>query len=247
MADAKYWYHIAIAMEETMQTVIGESGEVWSSSESAQRADGSPFEVGEDKHRHPASNRLGVWSRSMSQIPSSFLASCAQLAEKCANLYQRNTPLWVQFSGALDESLRPQGERPKPPPPMGLRELSRVLAITCITYKLGAYRLSTRKRRPIIHHKPRANHIRPPVHRPRHKRHLQQTTQLVLVLYTRLGMHESTLVGNRTITPNKDVIGDRLPEYFDFEHVGDDFLGFAVDVGVDEGDVVVARDYVAEG
>lgn len=60
-------------------------------------------------------------------------------------------------------------------------------------------------------------------------------------------MYETALVGDGTITSDKDVVGDRLPEYLDFEDVCDDFLCFAVDVGVDECDVVVAGDDVSEG
>jgi len=37
-----------------------------------------------------------------------------------------------------------------------------------------------------------------------------------------------------------------LTEYFDAEDVGDYLFGFALDVGVDEGDVVVRYDNVAE-
>jgi hypothetical protein len=38
-----------------------------------------------------------------------------------------------------------------------------------------------------------------------------------------------------------------LAEYFDAEDVSDYFFGFALEVRVDEGDVVVGDDYVAEG
>lgn len=79
-----------------------------------------------------------------------------------------------------------------------------------------------------------------------HQGDLEQTTQLVLVLYARLGMHETTLVGDGTITSDEDVVGDCLPEHLDLEDVCDDFFCFAIDVGVDECDVVVAGNDVAE-
>ena len=80
-----------------------------------------------------------------------------------------------------------------------------------------------------------------------HQRYLEQATQLILVLYTRLGMDEPSLVRDRAITAHKDVISNRLPENFDLENVSDDFFCLAVNVRVDEGDVVVAGDDVSEG
>lgn len=59
-------------------------------------------------------------------------------------------------------------------------------------------------------------------------------------------MYETALVCDGTITSDEDVVGDGLAEYFDLEDVCDDFFRFAVDVGVDECDVVVAGDDVAE-
>ena len=76
---------------------------------------------------------------------------------------------------------------------------------------------------------------------------MQQATELILVLYARLGVYESALVRDCAIGANKDVIRDRLAEDLDLEHVRDDLLRLAVDVGMHEGDVVVARDHVAEG
>jgi hypothetical protein len=59
-------------------------------------------------------------------------------------------------------------------------------------------------------------------------------------------MDESTLIRDRTITAHKDVISDRLPEHLDLEDIGDDLLCLSVNVGVDERDVVVTCDDVAE-
>jgi hypothetical protein len=76
--------------------------------------------------------------------------------------------------------------------------------------------------------------------------HLEQTAQLVLVLYARLGMHEAALVRDRTITADEGVVGDGLAKDLDLEHVCDDLLCLAIDVGVHECDVVVGGDNVAE-
>lgn len=60
-------------------------------------------------------------------------------------------------------------------------------------------------------------------------------------------MHEAALIGEGHVGAGEDVVGDCLPEDLDAEDVGDDFLAFALEVGVYEGDVVVGADDVAEG
>jgi hypothetical protein len=59
-------------------------------------------------------------------------------------------------------------------------------------------------------------------------------------------MDETALIGDCTIRADEDVVGDRLAEHLDFEHIRDDLLRLAIDVGVYERDVVVARDDVSE-
>lgn len=59
-------------------------------------------------------------------------------------------------------------------------------------------------------------------------------------------MDETALIGDRAVAADEDVVADGLAEDLDLEHVGDDLLGLAVDVRVDECDVVVACDDVAE-
>ncbi len=59
-------------------------------------------------------------------------------------------------------------------------------------------------------------------------------------------MDEAALVGDRAIAADENVVRDGLPEDFDLEDIGDDLFRFPVDVGVHEGDVVVARDDISE-
>ena len=59
-------------------------------------------------------------------------------------------------------------------------------------------------------------------------------------------MDETALVGDRAVRADKDIVRDRLAEDFDFEHVCDDLLRLAVPVRVHQGDMVVARNDVAE-
>lgn len=59
-------------------------------------------------------------------------------------------------------------------------------------------------------------------------------------------MDETSLVAERTVRSDEHVAGDRLTEDLDLEHVGDDLLRLPVNVRVDEGHVVVARDHVPE-
>lgn len=66
-------------------------------------------------------------------------------------------------------------------------------------------------------------------------------------MYTGLWVDQTTLIRDRTVTAHEDVICDRLPENFDFEHVRDDLLCLPIDVWMYECDVVVACDDVSEG
>ena len=60
-------------------------------------------------------------------------------------------------------------------------------------------------------------------------------------------MHDAALVRESHVRAHEHVVGDGLAEDFDAQDVGDYFFGFALEVWVDEGDVVVGDDYVAEG
>lgn len=59
-------------------------------------------------------------------------------------------------------------------------------------------------------------------------------------------MHQRALVTDAAVAPDEDVVRDGLAEDLDLEYVGDDLLRLAVNVGVHERDVVVARDDVAQ-
>ena len=59
-------------------------------------------------------------------------------------------------------------------------------------------------------------------------------------------MHEPSLIRDGTVTSHKYIIGNRLSEDFDLQDVSDDLFRFAIDVRMDEGDMVVARDDVSE-
>lgn len=76
---------------------------------------------------------------------------------------------------------------------------------------------------------------------------LKQATKLVLILYARLRMHESTLVGERTVRSDKDVIRDSLAEDLDLEYIRNNLFGLAVDIWVYECNIIVARDYISQG
>lgn len=75
---------------------------------------------------------------------------------------------------------------------------------------------------------------------------MQQTAQLILVLYARQRVHKATLVGDGTVASDKHVIGDGLAEDLDLKHICDDFFCFPINVGVHKGDVVVACDDISE-
>ena len=67
-----------------------------------------------------------------------------------------------------------------------------------------------------------------------------------MILNARLGVHKPALVTKCAIAAHEDIVRNRLSEDFDFEHIGDDLLGLAVNVRVHERNVVVTGDDVAE-
>lgn len=75
---------------------------------------------------------------------------------------------------------------------------------------------------------------------------MEKTAQLVLILYARLRVNDTALVRDDGITADKHVVRDRLPENLHLQDIGNDLLRLAVDIGVDEGNVVVACDDVSE-
>lgn len=52
-------------------------------------------------------------------------------------------------------------------------------------------------------------------------------------------MHDAALVRESHVGTDQNVVRNRLSENFNAEHVGDYFFGFALEIGVDEGDVVI--------
>lgn len=108
-------------------------------------------------------------------------------------------------------------------------------------------RIQSRHRKPIINHHARAHHTTTPINTTSDKRYLQQRREFVLVQNGGLGVHDAALVGQRHVGADEHVVGDGLPEDVDAQHVGDYLFGFALEIGVYEGDVVVADYDVAEG
>jgi len=60
-------------------------------------------------------------------------------------------------------------------------------------------------------------------------------------------VHDAALVGKGHVRTDEDIVGNGLAEDFDAEDVGDYFFGFALEVRMDEGDVVVRYNYISEG
>jgi hypothetical protein len=73
-------------------------------------------------------------------------------------------------------------------------------------------------------------------------------------------VHETALVAQHAVAADQDIIGHRLSKHFNLEHVGNDFFRFlhahkhtidkrthTVDIGVDESDVIIARNNISKG
>jgi len=59
-------------------------------------------------------------------------------------------------------------------------------------------------------------------------------------------MYDTALVGECHVGADEDVICDCLTEDFDTENVCNYFFGLALEIGVDEGNVIVGYDNISE-
>jgi hypothetical protein len=75
---------------------------------------------------------------------------------------------------------------------------------------------------------------------------LQERGKLVLLLYRGFRVHNTAQIIKHTIAAHQDIIGDCVAENFNIQNVGNDFLSFLVQIGMDQSDVVVAGDHVAQ-
>lgn len=78
------------------------------------------------------------------------------------------------------------------------------------------------------------------------KRNLQQTSKLVLVLNGAVGMNQSALVAEGTIAANQYITGDSFAKHLNLQRVGNNFLSFAVNVGMNQSNVIIARNNIAQ-
>lgn len=60
-------------------------------------------------------------------------------------------------------------------------------------------------------------------------------------------MDETALVGDGTIAPHEHIVCDRLSENLDLEHICNDLLRLSVHIRVNQRDVVVTCDDIAQG
>ncbi|GMF12328.1 unnamed protein product [Phytophthora lilii] len=111
---------------------------------------------------------------------------------------------------------------------------------------LGGRGVKAAEGRPVVHHEAGADDVATAVHGAGHHGHLQQRTELLLVLDAGARVHEAALVGQRAVAAHERVARHGLAEDLDAERVGHDLLGLAVQVRVHERHVVVGGDAVAQ-
>mmetsp|Transcript_1507 Transcript_1507/g.9262 ORF Transcript_1507/g.9262 Transcript_1507/m.9262 type:complete len:622 (-) Transcript_1507:158-2023(-) len=100
--------------------------------------------------------------------------------------------------------------------------------------------------RPIVGHQSCAHHIAPSIDGACHEGYLQQGGEFVHVFEGRFGMHDAAFVGEPAVGAGEYFARDGLSEHFDAQHVGHEFFGFTIHVGMDECDVIVACDAVSQ-
>jgi len=127
---------------------------------------------------------------------------------------------------------------------------------------------------PVVDHHARTDEVATAVDGSRHQGDLKQGRELVLVLNAGPRVHQSTLVAEGTVAAHQHLSRDRLPEHLHLQSVRNDFLSFLCDetnqdsqalvpqssreegggeetnpvnVGMDQGNVVVAGHDISEG
>jgi hypothetical protein len=60
-------------------------------------------------------------------------------------------------------------------------------------------------------------------------------------------MHKTSIVTNHTVSSDKHIVGNRVSEHLNTQSISDNLFSLLVQIGVDEGDVVVASDTVSQG
>ena len=113
--------------------------------------------------------------------------------------------------------------------------------------QLGGGGVETTNGHPVVDDHSGADDGATAVHTAGDERHLQQRAELVLVLDAGLRVHDTTSVAEAHVAAGQHIVGDRLAEDFNTQHVGDDLFRLALQIGVHEGDVVVGADDVSEG
>lgn len=113
--------------------------------------------------------------------------------------------------------------------------------------QLGGGGVETGDGHPVIDNHSGADDGATAVHTAGDQRHLQQRAQLVLVLDTGLGVHDTALVAEAHVAAGEHIVGDCLAEDLHAQHVGDDFFRLALQIRVHERDVVVGADDVSQG
>lgn len=102
------------------------------------------------------------------------------------------------------------------------------------------------KRTPIVDRQTGADNFGAAVDSAGDKRDLEKRCQLLLVLDRGFGMDNGALIRERTIRADENIAGNRLPKHLDTENVDNDFLGFFVEIGMDQSDVIIANNHITK-
>jgi len=111
----------------------------------------------------------------------------------------------------------------------------------------GGGGVDTAKGRIVVDDETSAKDVRATVDGSNAEGNLQEGRELVLLLDGGSGVDHGSLVVETAVAAHQRVVGDRVTEDLHTQHVRHDFLGLAVNIRVDEGDVVVADDDVTKG
>ena len=99
---------------------------------------------------------------------------------------------------------------------------------------------------PIVGEQASTDDITTAIDRTGNQRHLQQRGQFFLLLNRCFRMNDAALIGEQRVAADENAIGNGLPKALDVQCIREDLFGFLVQIGMDESDVIVAGNDIAQ-
>mmetsp|Transcript_23683 Transcript_23683/g.68472 ORF Transcript_23683/g.68472 Transcript_23683/m.68472 type:complete len:217 (+) Transcript_23683:227-877(+) len=107
--------------------------------------------------------------------------------------------------------------------------------------------IQSTKGTPIIDNHAPTQDIRTSINRSRHERYLKERREFFHILYSSTRMDHASLVGKLGVRTHQGLATYRLSKDFHAENITNDFFGFTIRVGMNQSNVIVGTNDIAQG